>query len=82
MNSILGPSAGGLSCMIFRKYVAGSSGEFRDVKYDTIGILNGVLCGLVAITGNCAFIMAWASIVIGAIAPLFYALTIRLFNKI
>ena len=68
--------------MIFRKYLAGSSAEYRSVKYDTVGLLNGVLCGLVAITGNCAYIMAWASIVIGATAPIWYALTIRTFNRL
>lgn len=81
MNSILGPSAGGLAGMICRKYIGNNTPAFREVKYDVIGLLNGVLCGLVAITGNCAFIQAWASIVIGGLSPIFYSLTIRLIEK-
>jgi ammonia channel protein AmtB len=40
------------------------------------------LCGLVAITGNCAYIMAWAAIVIGGLAPIFYALFVRICNRL
>ncbi len=82
MNSIVGPSAGGLMGLAIRKYLAGSSPDFREVKYDPSGILNGVLCGLVAITGNCAYIMAWAAVFIGGMSPIFYALTLRLTNKL
>ena len=81
MNTILGPAAGGLVNMITRKYLASSDPSYRNVRYDPVGILNGVLCGLVAITANCAYIQAWAAIVIGGIAPLFYAITIRLIEK-
>lgn len=81
MNSILGPSAAGLTGMFCRKYLAGSDPAYRQVMYDPVGILNGVLCGLVAITANCAFIEAWAAIVIGGLSPIFYALSIRLIEK-
>jgi len=46
-------------------------------KWDTVAILNGVLCGLVAITANCAFVDNWAAVTIGGIAPLFYSITLR-----
>ena len=82
MNSILGPSAGGLIGMIARKYLGGSSASYRAVRYDPIGLLNGILCGLVAITANCAYIDAWAAIIIGGISPIWYALSLRLLDKI
>lgn len=82
MNTILGPSAGGLVNMITRKYIAGSSPQYRAVNYDPVGLLNGILCGLVAITANCAYIDAWAAICIGGIAPIWYSLSIRLLDKI
>ncbi len=82
MNTILGPAAGGLVGMIARKYIGGSSPQFRAVNYDPVALLNGVLCGLVAVTGNCAYTDAWAAIAIGGIAPIFYSLTIRLLEKI
>ena len=65
-----------------RRYLGGSSADFREVKYDPSGIMNGVLCGLVAITGNCAYIMAWAAIFIGGMSPIFYLLSARLLAKL
>lgn len=82
MNSIVGPAAGGLGGFIVRKYLAGSTPDFREVKYDPTGIMNGVLCGLVAVTGNCAYIMAWAAIFIGGVSPIFYALMVRLVARL
>ena len=81
MNSLVGPAAGGIVGMFARKYIGSSEPEYRKVKYDSIGMLNGVLCGLVAVTANCAYTTAWAAVIIGGIAPIFYALTNRLIEK-
>ena len=43
---------------------------FFDVKY----LMNGVLSGLVAVTGPCGVVEPWASVLIGAIAGLLYML--------
>lgn len=51
-------------------------------KWDAVAILNGVLCGLVAVTGNCAVTDPWAAIVIGAISSVWYAITLRLCDKL
>ena len=45
-------------------------------------MLMGVNCGLVAITGNCAFVTEWAAVVIGALSPLCYALTLKLYDRL
>ena len=82
MNSIVGPCAGGISNLFLRRWLAGSTPVVRSVKYDPMAILNGVLCGLVAITGNCAFIENWAAIVIGGTAPIWYCLCVRLLERI
>ena len=82
MNSLLGPATAGLTCFFTRKYISSSKKEVRGVKWDHMSILNGVLCGLVAITGNCAVTSDWGAIIIGGIAPIFYALTLRLIEKL
>ena len=81
MNSIVGPAAGGIVGMYARKYIGSFQPEFRKVKHDPIGMLNGVLCGLVAVTGNCAYTTAWAAVIIGGMAPIFYSITIRIIEK-
>lgn len=82
MNSIIGPSAAGISNLFLKRWLAGSDPENRNVKYDPMAILNGVLCGLVAITGNCAFTEAWASIVIAGTSPIWYCLSLRVLTKL
>ena len=80
MNTFLAPAAGGIVGMVLRKHLAGSTPEYREVRHDPMGLLTGILCGLVAISANSAYVMAWAAISIGAIAPLFYGITLRILN--
>lgn len=82
MNSILGPATAGMTCFFTRKYISSSKKEVRGVKWDHMSIMNGVLCGLVAITGPCALVEDWAAIAIGGIAPIFYGLTLRLIERL
>ena len=82
MNSIVGPAAGGISCLFLRRWIAGNTPDIRSIKYDPMSILNGVLCGLVAVTGNCALTQTWAAIVIGGIAPIFYSLSVRVLERL
>jgi ammonia channel protein AmtB len=82
MNSILGPAAAGITCFFTRKYISSDKKEVRSIKWDPMSILNGVLCGLVAITGNCAVITDWGAIIIGGIAPIWYAITLRIIEKL
>src|SRR5690606_8427509 len=60
MTTNLAAAAGGVSALMISWIVRGKS--------DIPSMLNGVLGGLVAITGSCAFVEPWASILIGAIA--------------
>lgn len=46
--------------------------EIRYYKYNLADLNNGVLAGLVAITGSCAFVEPWAAICIGIIAAFVY----------
>lgn len=60
VNTMLAGCAGGLTAML---YMMKSTG-----KPDTSMSCNGVLAGLVAITAPCAYVPAWAAVIIGAIA--------------
>ncbi|MNP07532.1 Ammonium transporter NrgA [compost metagenome] len=51
-------------------------------KSDIPSMLNGVLAALVAITGSCAFVDAWASIIIGAVAAIVAFLVGRWIERI
>ncbi len=59
-NTMLASCGGMLSAMMFMLRRTG--------KYDAPMCTNGFLAGLVAITAPCAFVPAWAAIVIGLIA--------------
>ncbi len=50
-------------------------------KADIPSMLNGVLAALVAITGSCAFVDAWAAIVIGAVAGIITFFTAQWFER-
>lgn len=60
VNTLLAASAGGLAALIFVL--------MKTKTYDVGMMLNGVLAGLVAVTAPCAWIEAWAAVVIGLIA--------------
>lgn len=73
MTTNLAAAAGGVAALLISWMVLGKS--------DIPSMLNGVLAALVAITGSCAFVDAWASIVIGAIAGVLTFFTARWFER-
>lgn len=60
VNTNLAAAAGGIGALIYIKSKTG--------RWDIGMTLNGVLAGLVAITAPCAWVEAWAAVVIGFIA--------------
>jgi len=60
LTTNLAAAAGGVAALLISWLVRGKS--------DIPSMLNGVLGALVAITGSCAFVDTWASILIGAVA--------------
>lgn len=60
VNTMLAASAGSLAAMIFVL--------MRTGKFDIGMSINGALAGLVAITAGCAWVEAWAAVVIGLVA--------------
>lgn len=74
ITTTLSACAGASSAMLFT--------YSRTGKWDLPSALNGSLGGLVGITAGCAFVMPWASIVIGAISGVIVLLTIDLMEKL
>ncbi|GAA0134770.1 ammonium transporter [Paenibacillus sp. YSY-4.3] len=60
LTTNLAAAAGGIAALLTSWVVRGKS--------DIPSMLNGVLGALVAITGSCAFVDTWASILVGAVA--------------
>jgi Amt family ammonium transporter len=68
VNTSLAAAAGGFSALMF-VFV-------KTKKYDVGMALNGVLAGLVAVTAPCAWIEAWAAVVIGLIAGILVVVSV------
>jgi Amt family ammonium transporter len=68
VNTALASCAGMLSAMAYMKRVHG--------KFDAPMSTNGYLAGLVAITAPCAFVPAWAAVVIGLVAGVLVCVTV------
>ena len=74
VNTNLAAAAGALAALIFMK--------IRHRMWDIGMALNGVLAGLVAITAPCAWVEAWAAVVIGLIAGILVCLGVILLDKL
>jgi len=74
VNTNLAAAAGGVSALLFMYAKHG--------KWDIGMTLNGVLAGLVAVTAPCAWIEAWAAVVIGLIAGILVCLGVMLLEKL
>jgi len=68
VNTLLAASAGGFAALIVVL--------LKTKIYDVGMMLNGVLAGLVAVTAACAWIEAWAAVVIGLIAGVLVVVSI------
>lgn len=72
VNTTLAAASGTIAALLAKAWVTErNTGEAHFYLTDA---LMGTLSGLVAITGCCAYVESWASIVIGLVAGLFYLL--------
>jgi Amt family ammonium transporter len=77
MNSTLGGAAGGLIVFYFKIPIYNRitkkvhKSHFKP-KYDIVGLNNGCLVGLVAVTAGCSNIQPWAALIIGSIGGFAY----------
>lgn len=73
LNTNLAAGAGAFAALLISWLVLGKS--------DIGMILNGALAGLVAITASCAFVSAWAAVIIGFIAGILVFYSMRFFDN-
>ena len=73
VNTLLATAAGGIAITIHFMY-------FHDV-HELWELLNGMLCGLVAITPCCATVTTWGSVIIGASSVYAYLLGLQFVRR-
>ena len=71
VNTILAPSACGLSALFLRKIL---TKENIDTRIDYSAFTNGILAGCVSITASCNDVHPWCAVVIGLIGSVVYCL--------
>lgn len=75
MNTIISGAAGGLVASFLKPWVMKSYSS--DNRYDVASLANGLLAGLVAITGVCDRVDPWAAFIIGIIGGVVYSLACK-----
>jgi Amt family ammonium transporter len=73
VNTNLAAASGAMAALVFMKIKVGN--------WDLGMTLNGVLAGLVAITAPCAWVEAWAAVVIGLVAGILVCLSVFSLDK-
>ena len=76
MNTIISGATGGLVASVLKPWVMGSYTSRN--RYDVGALCNGLLAGLVAITGVCHNVDPWAALIIGFIGAVVYAFACKL----
>lgn len=76
--TILSGAAGGLSAAFLKARVMGTYS--RTFRYDVGSLCNGILSGLVSITGVCDRVDPWAAFIIGLIGGIIYVLACKLLD--
>mmetsp|Transcript_4758 Transcript_4758/g.8145 ORF Transcript_4758/g.8145 Transcript_4758/m.8145 type:complete len:160 (+) Transcript_4758:915-1394(+) len=80
INTIISPAMSGICTFYLKKYIVG--GELKEMRFDFMGMCNGILAGLVGITGSCNAIKPWSAIIVGFLSFLSYSLGVKLINKL
>merc|ERR1719223_1213764 len=68
MNTIIAPSAAGLTTFFVEQKLGGNT----NIRYNFSALTNGILGGLVSITASCDRVHPWAAFIIGGIGALVY----------
>ena len=77
MNTIIAPSAAGITTFFFEQKMGGNT----NIRYNFSALTNGILGGLVSITAACDRVHPWAAFVIGFIGAFVYIGSTRMMSK-
>ena len=80
MCSLLSASTGGIVSAYLKPLIMGTYSETH--RYDVGALTNGILAGLVSITGTCDSCEPWSAVLIGFIGSVFYTCACKLWQKI
>ena len=80
MNTLIAGSTGGLVSSFLKPFIMGTYSSSN--RYDVGALTNGILAGLVSITGACDRTQPWSAFLIGIVGAVFYALACKLTNHI
>ena len=80
MNTIISGSSGGLSSAYLKPLIMGTYS--RTHRYDVGALTNGLLAGLVSVSGVCDRCDPWAAFFIGLIGSVFYSCACKLWSRI
>ena len=76
LNTILSGTCGGLTASVAKPLIMQTYSHSR--RYDVSALCNGLLAGLVAITGACDRVDPWAAIIIGIVGGIVYSAACKL----
>lgn len=79
MCTLLSAFSSGLGATFFKPVIMGTCKSHR---YDACALTNGMLAGLVAITGSCDSCEPWSAFLIGLVASVVYSFACKLVEKL
>jgi Amt family ammonium transporter len=78
MNTVISGATSGIFSVILKPRIMKTHSHLA--KYDIGALCNGILCGLVSVTGVCDRTEPWAALIIGAVASLVYSFAAKLID--
>ena len=80
MNTIIAGTTAGISSAFLKPIIMGTYSKSR--RYDVLALCNGLLSGLVSITGICDRCEPWSAFLIGLTASIFYSFACKVMTKL
>lgn len=79
MNTMISAGISGLISTFFKPYIMNT---YKKSWYDVTGLCNGILGGLVSITGSCIDVLPWEAFIIGMCSAFVYTIGCRVLLRL